>query len=282
MSLAPDTFASRRDTLAFAICLALAVAARVAPPAAQNATASAISSTVLAPFLALQRQSELLRAARARYGEMTALRDSTLLTGFALQALEEENDRLRELLGLTSRLPMAHVGAEVLHQAGTMAGVVAVLTVGSDRGVEAGAPVIAASGLVGVVHESTASTATVFFWTHPDFRVSAMTEDGGVYGIVGPRGSEGPNTMLMELRGVPYRNRLEPGTRVYTSGLGGARGVYPRGIPVGTIVAVAEEQAGWSRTYVVRPAVHPAAVTHVVVLTGPPTDLLTLFTEALP
>ena len=51
-----------------------------------------------------------------------------------------------------------------------------------------------------------------------------------------------------------------------TSGLGG---VLPRGIPIGTVIGLAAEAEGWERTYLVRPAVHPAAVTHVMILTGP-------------
>jgi rod shape-determining protein MreC len=79
--------------------------------------------------------------------------------------------------------------------------------------------------------------------------------------------------MLMELRGVAYGDLVDPGTVVYTSGLGGTGGVYPRGVPIGTVMAVSEEREGWSRTYVVRPAVHPASLTHVVVLTGTAPDV---------
>jgi len=282
VSLAPDTFTSRRDTLAFVVCLIAAVAARVAPPTLQDTVASVVSSSVLAPFLSLQQQAELLRASRARYGELASLRDSALVAGFALMELDEENERLRELLGLSARLPVTHVGAEVLHQASPAAGMLTVLSAGRDRGVRPGDPVVAPGGLLGVVRTVTPSTATALLWTHPDFRVSAMTLDGAVYGIAGPAGGEGPNTMLMELTGVPYRERLEPGTPVYTSGLGGAAGVYPRGIPVGTILAVGEEQIGWSRTYVMRPAVHPASVTHVAVLMGFALDLRGVFEEPVP
>jgi rod shape-determining protein MreC len=85
--------------------------------------------------------------------------------------------------------------------------------------------------------------------------------------------------MLLELTGVPYQQEVLPGTVIYTSGLGGASGVYPRGIPIGTVLDIGDEQEGWSRTYVVRPAVHPAAVSHVIILTGPALDLGTPFNE---
>ncbi len=72
---------------------------------------------------------------------------------------------------------------------------------------------------------------------------------------------------------------MAPGTLLVTSGLGGADGVYPRGIPIGRVLRVAEEREGWSRSYVVRPAVHPAAVAHVIVLTAFAGAVRTAFDE---
>jgi len=86
-----------------------------------------------------------------------------------------------------------------------------------------------------------------------------------VFGIVQPHGSAGPEVWLLELHGVPYRQQVPTGTTIYTSGLGG---VFPRGIPIGTVIGVAGEAAGWERTYLVRPAVHPGAVSHVMILTA--------------
>src|SRR2546422_8042437 len=79
-----------------------------------------------------------------------------------------------------------------------------------------------------------------------------------------------------DLQGVAYRQLVPEGTTILTSGLGG---VLPRGIPIGTVVRAAGEAEGWERTYLVRPAVHPAAVTHVMILTGPPVkcDLRSVF-----
>jgi rod shape-determining protein MreC len=279
VSFTPDRFSTRRDTLAFILCLILSVTARVAPPSVQDTVARAISSTVLAPFLWVQDQAELLKASRGRYARVVQSRDSALVTAFRAQALEEENARLRELLALGARLPVRHVSARVLPQASAASGFMIVLSAGSRDGVTARAPVVAPRGLVGVVQNVSPGTSVALVWTHPDFRVSAMALDGSVFGIVAPRGAEGPNTMMLELRGVPYQDRLEPGTRIYTSGLGGPSGVYPRGILIGEILAVAEEREGWSRTYVVRPAVHPAAVSHVLVLSGTAADVSSAFEE---
>ncbi len=269
MIIAPERFASRRDTLAFLICVLLAIAARVAPPVAQQTVASAITSSILAPFLAIQEQAVLMRTARTRVAQFVSARDSALVDSLQLFMLWEENNQLRELLSLSGRLPVQHVSAEVLHQASPADHYSLLLSAGRDLGIDSMAPVIAPGGLVGVVRSVGPGTSVAALWSHPDFAVSAMTADGTVFGILAPRGSAGPNTSLMELRGIPYREEVPVGSLVYTSGRGiRFGGVFPRGIPIGVIQAVAEESVGWSKTYIVQPAVQPGSLSHVVILTG--------------
>ncbi len=138
------------------------------------------------------------------------------------------------------------------------------LGAGRRQGVAPLSPVIAPSGLVGMVVAVDPHTSVVMAWTHPDFRVSAMVEGGKIFGVVAARRGETAGE-VMELRGVPYRDSLPAGTPVVTSGLGG---VFPRGIPVGTVLGMLSESAGWERTYLLRPAAHPAQVTHVLVLSA--------------
>ena len=65
---------------------------------------------------------------------------------------------------------------------------------------------------------------------------------------------------------MPYRDSVPAGTLVLSSGLGG---VYPKGIPVGTVIGVAREQAGWERVYRLRPAANPGSAAHVLILVTP-------------
>ena len=277
--MAAEGFASRWDTLAFVVCLLLSLAARAAPEPLQEQAASAVRSTVLAPFLWLQHQAELFRTSRTRFAAVVAERDSAARSAMLVDALREENMRLRELLDLRARLPVRHVAAEGLHQSLPTDGLTLLLAAGARDGVRPMAPVLTPGGLLGVVQSVDAERSVAMIWPHPDFRAGAMTLDGSIFGIVAPHGSDGPNTALMELSGVPYRDLVAPGTQLYTAGFGG---VYPRGIPLGQVMAVAEEQEGWARTYVVRPAVHPAAVSHVIILTQPTVDLTETFREPSP
>ncbi len=283
MVLAPERYASHRDTLAFVICLLLSLAARASPAAWHDTISNTLQSTLLVPFLALQRNAESVRTIRARFARVVAERDSVALRAMQVEPLREENAQLRAVLGLRSRLPVRHVAAEVLHQAFPTDGYTLLLSAGSRQGVRPLAPVIAAGGLVGVVRSVASNTSVVVGWAHPDFRASAMTEDGSVFGIVAPYTGGGPTEMLLELRGVPYREHIAAGIRIYTSGLAtGEGGIYPRGILIGTVMSVGEELEGWARTYVVLPAVHPASVSHVVVLLDTRADLSQAFSAIQP
>ena len=276
MALGADRYATRGDTLAFLGCVLLSVAAMTLPERIRDPLARGLRQTVLAPFLGLQQQTELLSASLARYAAVVAQRDSAALAATFLPELRGENTRLRSLLGLGQRLSSSYVPAEVLHEPEPTSALTFIVSAGKKQGVRPLSAVVSPEGLVGIVSAVDTRTSVVVSWAHPEFRASAMAADGSVYGIIAPHGTEGPRMWLLELQGIAYRQLVPTGTMILTSGLGG---VLPRGIPVGTVVGVAGEAEGWERTYLVRPAVHPAAVTHVMILTGPPLrgDLRSLF-----
>jgi rod shape-determining protein MreC len=268
--VAPEGFASRRDTIAFLMCLVCAVAARVAPVEIQQAVAGGITDTIAAPFLALQEQIRLLKEARATVSQRFAEADSLAVEHLETESIRAENQRLRRLLELSARLPVRHVTAEVLRQGEDAEDTKLLLSVGRDQGVRQNDPVVAPGGIVGVIESVDARTSIAMAWTHQDFRASAMTldEEGNeIFGIVARVSGGDPNAPAMELRGVPFRRHVPTGATVSTSGRGlRLGGVYPIGIPIGTVLEGGDESAGWARTYRIMPAVHPASLSHVIVL----------------
>ncbi len=137
------------------------------------------------------------------------------------------------------------------------------LSVGEAEGAREGSPVLAPEGLLGVVLTAGARTSVAMTWAHPEFRVSAATEDGTVLGIVAPSSNTDASETFLEFRGVAFRDTVETGTLVVTSGLGG---VYPRGIPVGRVAGVRKEELGWERIYRLAPLANPGRISHVLVL----------------
>jgi rod shape-determining protein MreC len=104
--------------------------------------------------------------------------------------------------------------------------------------------------------------------------VSAFTVNGNAAGVVAPSPSNTGGEGALEFRGVPYRDSVSVGTLVLSSGLGG---VYPKGIPVGTVTGVVREQAGWERVYRLLPAANPGSAAHVLVLVASSGDLARAF-----
>ena len=262
---ASDRGFSRRDTALFVGCMVLALTALFTPERITGSLANGLRQSVLAPLVWLQGEAELGRTSRARLRTLLAERDSAAYAAQVLPSLTAENERLRALLGLSKRLRTPYVAAEVLHQAQVTDARMLLLSVGTARGVTAFDPIVAPEGLIGVIWNASRSTSVAMTWAHPEFRVSAFTANGSAFGIVAAAPNATGTDAYLEFRGVPYRDSVPPGTVVLSSGLGG---VYPKGIPIGTVVDVAREEAGWARVYRLRPAANPGSTAHVLVLTG--------------
>jgi rod shape-determining protein MreC len=265
MASISDRRYTRRDTLLFVLCLGLSIVSLFAPAGWGYGVAETLRQTVLAPLVWLQARAEEGRTSRVRFRMVTAERDSAAYLAQFLPSLRAENERLRQLLRLSHRLSTTYVPAEVLHQPQATDGRTLLLSVGSRQGIAPFSPVVAPEGLIGVVLNVSSRSSIAMSWAHPEFRVSAFTIGGNALGVVAPS-SEGRNAEgTLELRGVPYRDSVPLGTLVLSSGLGG---VFPKGIPVGTVTGTVREEAGWERVYRLRPAANPGSATHVLILTG--------------
>ena len=254
---------SRRDTLLFALCIILAIVARALPESIRDPIAGGLRQTLVAPLLHLQGSAERTRSAWLNYEGLTISRDSIALRAMHVQTLESENDRLRQLLTLGSRLGWGFTAAEALHGQSIGEETTVTLSAGSDAGVRRYSPVVAPEGLVGTIQSVDPTMSVALLWGHPQFRPSAMSADGSAFGIIYPHASEGAERFLLELRGVQFRSALDTGSLVVTSGLGG---VFPAGIPIGTVLGEIKTTELWARTYLLRPAVPPPAVRSVMVL----------------
>ena len=258
---------SRRDTVLFLLCLGLSFFGLFSPVTWGRGVADTLRETVLFPLVWLQTRAEEGRTSRVRFRQVTLERDSTAYLSQFLPSLRAENERLRQLLRLSRRLNTGYLSAEVLHQPQAMDGRTLLLSVGSRQGVGLFSPVIAPEGLIGMVSSVSKNSSVAMSWAHPEFRVSAFTVSGNAFGVVAPSNEGRNGEGALEFRGVPYRDSVPLGTLVLSSGLGG---VFPKGIPVGTVIGTVREEAGWERVYRLRPAANPGSAAHVLVLSGTP------------
>ena len=267
-------FTARVDIVVFSACVLLSLLAMVLPANLREPVAGALRRSLVAPLIRLQQGSERWRAAYLASDRIELRRDTLALAAARVPTLDAENERLRKLLGFGSKMQWGFIPAEALQGRGRAEDFTVTLSAGSRAGVSEKSLVVAPEGVVGVVQTVDPTISLAILFAHPDFRVSAMSADGSAFGIVQPHVTTSSTTQepaflrseryLLEMRGVPFRATLKPGTIVFSSGLGG---VYPKGIPVGIVLAEIKTAEAWARTYLLRPAVNPAELTSVMILT---------------
>ncbi|MCH2464626.1 MAG: rod shape-determining protein MreC, partial [Gemmatimonadetes bacterium] len=216
-------------------------------------------------FIATQQWMVAAKDNAADVGVLRAQLDSLSATVSSQAGLLDENQTLRDLLDLAERGETSFRPATVLRSGIPGSESMFFLNLGSRDGIENGAPVVDRHGLVGRILEVRQEISVGMDWTHPDFRASAMLQDGGTYGIVENRRGAFREEDRLVLNGTAYYETAPDNTLVLTSGLGG---VFPRGIPIGRIAGIEEVQGQWRKAYRLQPMVEPGSVTHVIVFTG--------------
>jgi rod shape-determining protein MreC len=253
---------SRSRIIAFGVFV-LSVITLYLPDASQDDVASLLRGSLLRPFL-LTQEGLVRRSIHAEDTEVLQRRLDSLEVVIAnSNTLSEENTTLRSLLLLSNRNPAQYVAASVIRSGTPGSESMFMLDVGIRRGVTRDSPVMMGRGLLGVVRDAQANRASAMDWTHPQFRASAMTVDGSIYGMVRAAPGRFREADRLLLNGVPFREQLRVGMALVTSGLGG---VYPRGIPIGVVIEESGSQEGWQRSYWLQPFVSPGEATHVNVL----------------
>jgi rod shape-determining protein MreC len=259
-------FSSRVDVALFVVCVLASLIIIVLPIQMRDPIAESLRRTVVAPLVGMQRGANRWRIALDQSEQRMAVTDTQALRSFQAYALQRENDQLRKLMGLGRQLGWGFVPAEALHQTSQEVVVTTLtLTAGSQAGVQRYNAVVSAEGVLGLVQTVDPAISVAILFSHPDFRASAMTADGTAFGIVYPHLGSEDSRYLLELRGVPLRYDVKPGTLVLTSGLGGT---FPKGIPIGTVVNQIKTPEVWTKTYLVQPAVNPTSVSAAMVMTA--------------
>jgi rod shape-determining protein MreC len=160
--------------------------------------------------------------------DMQRLRDETV-------RLQNDNARLRSILGLTVDPPLPMVAADIISDSRGPFANSRLTDAGIERGVNIGNPVMSDHGLVGRVVGVTHGASRVLLLTDLSSRTPVMVDRTNARAIL--TGDGGAHPRMAYMRGV---DPIKIGDRVLTSGDGG---VFPRGLPVG--VAVRAVDGSW-------------------------------------
>jgi len=195
-----------------------------------------------------------------------------------IHELEQENLELREALVAGGRLariaemradfevpmlPAQLVGSDVSAFFRSV-----LVDRGRAQGVRSGMPVISEEGVVGLVTATSERAARATLLLDRQTAIDGTVQRSRTRGIVRGRGSD-----VVEFEFVSRGADVAVGDVVITSGLDG---VYPKGLRVGTVSAVAEADAGLLRTATIVPAVDFGRLEQafVILRRGPSMELL--------
>ena len=199
--------------------------------------------------------------------ENQVLREQNLRLSLELMELREarlENIRLHGLLDFKNREVDAEgflAGRVIARDADRVANTILV-DVGRKDGVQDRMPVVTADGLVGRVLEAHDGTAVVQLLLDRNCRVSAVVQQS-----VRAQGVVVCENGTFYLKYVPVRVDIQEEDIVVSSGLGG---VFPKGLLVGKVSELGEEESGLFREVILEAGVNFANLEEVFVLKGAP------------
>ncbi|MGQ0549808.1 MAG: rod shape-determining protein MreC [Armatimonadota bacterium] len=175
-----------------------------------------------------------------------------------LRERAQATQRLERLLAFRSQVPGRAIGARVIGRDATQWFAVIVLDRGSQDGVRRNDTVVAAEGLVGRVLTVSATTSQVLLISDTRSAVGVILQQSREAGVV-----EGLGQASLRLKYVTRAREVPVGEVIVTSG---QAGVFPRGLPVGTVASVTREQSAFHLEAVVRPAVPLDQLEDVLIL----------------
>lgn len=181
-----------------------------------------------------------------------------------LEEYEQEARRLSELMDIVNIYELEAVGARVINRSVDPWDRTITINRGTRAGVRVGMPVMSANGIIGRVEAAGPDSAVVRLMTDQDSAMAVFLQGYRTEGVM-----EGSADGTLYMRYVGLDVNIEPGMTVVTSGLDG---VYPKGIPVGTVQSVSFSPNDIYQTIVIAPLDRVGSFEEVMVIIGSDSD----------
>ncbi len=256
-----DLFTQRHGVVAFAFFLLLGLLMRQAPGTVRQSIVSTALGTVFYPaqlvaaslntFRSMANENEQLKEENAR------LRQETYHAREGLQELA----RLHTLVRFDDKWDYPIVTSRVVgHNPGRFLTTL-VINRGTRHGVHEDMPVFSMNGLVGKITKAAMTHSRVQLLVDPNLKLSVMERRTRVVGFL--ESMDGHMLTAM----VPAHAGIQVGDTLVTSGLGG---IFPKGIPVGTVKNVRKADLDVMRLMDVAPFQEFAILEEVFVMEKEP------------
>lgn len=167
--------------------------------------------------------------------------------------LEEENKTFREILNFKEQKEnYNYIATNIIGYAGSGIMDGYIVDKGENDGITKNMVVISAEGLVGQVSSVGSNWAIIQSIINPNVNVSVMVQSTKENTGILKGYTNNSNENLVQVTNLPMDSNIAEGDVIITSGLGG---LYPKEIPIGTVMSVEEDKVKVMKTAVVKPAV---------------------------
>ena len=170
------------------------------------------------------------------------------------ESLKDEVERLREALNFTeSKNNYKYVGVNIIGYSGNSLSDGYIIDKGSNDGINKNMVVVSSKGLVGKVTKVASNFAIVQSILNENIAVAVMDQQTReATGVLQGLSDKRDNNMTV-VYNLPISSDVKEGDIIITSGLGK---IYPKEIPVGTVVSVEEDNVRVMKSAVVEPFVN--------------------------
>ena len=168
------------------------------------------------------------------------------------------NVRLANLLKLKESLPPPTLTAQIVGRDHTMWFKTVIIDCGSSDGIQPGMPVVMVEGIVGQIINVSPHFAKVLLANDPTSAIDVLIQKNRIHGIIKGKGTEG-----YQLQYILKNSDVEEGYPIVTSGLDG---VFPKGLPVGTVSSVARNKRGMFQKIKIKPAVDFSELEYLIII----------------
>jgi rod shape-determining protein MreC len=182
--------------------------------------------------------------------------DRLRLENAVMNELLTENERLRDALNFRRLNPLSSVMAQVIGKEMSPTSSTITISKGSGNGIEKDMAVITPTGVVGRVQTVLPALSKVLLLTDPGSTLAVRVQRNREEGLL-----EG-KLVNCALKYVSYYADIQKGDLLVTSGLDG---IYPKGLPVATVVRVIKREASSFQTVVAEPIVRFSRLEEVLV-----------------
>ena len=166
--------------------------------------------------------------------------------------------RLRKMLSTREQPHTAPVIAEVIGREQSSVFKSILISKGTAQGIMVGFPVLNDQGIIGRITECSWNVSRVMLIVDKSSNVSALLQGSRTHGVLQGDGAAG-----CRLKYIPGTEEVRIGDAVISSGLGG---IFPKGIILGSVVAIDKRDGTLFQRIDVQPSVDFSKLEEIVVL----------------